>query len=473
VISKEVPEKIRTSEETLLQPESRVLPTLECDGSRRWIQPQLASGRLWRFRRVVAYVLMAVFVLIPHLRFAGKPLVLLDVPARQFTILGHTFLPTDTLLLALMMLCVFLTVVLGTAMVGRVWCGWACPQTVYLEFLFRPIDRLLSGTVGKGGTAKKPATLGRQLVRWGVYLLLSMFLAHTFLAYFVGTERLAHWVRSSPTQHPVAFLVMGATTALMLFDFLFFREQLCMIACPYGRFQSVMLDRRSLIVAYDVARGEPRHKGKKVPGAASGDCVSCNRCVTVCPTGIDIRDGLQLECINCTQCIDACNEVMDRVGLPQGLIRYSSQDALEGKKGGMLRPRTVIYPLLLLIVASAFIYVLTTKFAFDARIIRAPGAPFTVVDGAQVQNNLRLRLVNRSEVPQNYTIVPLAPEALTVSLAEQETPHLDPGKTTLAPLVLRFPAHLTTREGKITGRLEIVDSSGNRQQIECQLLGPR
>ena len=252
--------------EALLPAPEHVLSTLEQDGSRRWMRPRLSMGSFWKARRMVAYVLMAVFVAIPHIQIAGKPMVLLDIAAREFTILGFTFLPTDTLLLALFMLSVFLTVVLVTAITGRAWCGWACPQTVYMEYLFRPIDRFFEGTVGKGGKAKSDMSGWRSLARIGVYVELSMFLAHTFLAYFVGVERLSQWVQSSPLQHPLAFVVMAATTIAMLFDFLFFREQMCTLACPYGRFQSVMLDPDSMIVGFDYNRGEPRKKGRRNPG---------------------------------------------------------------------------------------------------------------------------------------------------------------------------------------------------------------
>ncbi|MEZ6088644.1 MAG: 4Fe-4S binding protein [Pirellulaceae bacterium] len=199
------------SHEALLAPNEHVLSTLEQDGSRRWLRPKLSTGQWWRRRRVIAYLLMVVFVAVPHIRISGKPLILIDIPAREFTVFGMTFLPTDTLLLALLILSVFISIVLITAITGRAWCGWACPQTVYMEFLFRPIDRLFEGTRGKGGNPKAAMSGLRQVARLVVYLLLCMFLAHTFLAYFVGTERLSLWMRSSPVQHPMAFLVMAGT----------------------------------------------------------------------------------------------------------------------------------------------------------------------------------------------------------------------------------------------------------------------
>ena len=223
-----------------------------------------------------------------------------------------------------------------TALAGRMWCGWMCPQTVYMEFVFRPIERFFDGPPGAGhrpGPKADDAADGWPSTRsiWRSPL----YLAHTFLAYFVGVEELARWVRRSPLEHPISFLVMVVVTGLMMFDFSYFREQTCLVACPYGRLQSVMLDRDSLIVSYDPCRGEPRrklrdrHDGGGAPSGA-GDCIDCGLCTDTCPTGIDIRDGLQMECVACTQCIDACDAVMTRIGKPKGLIRLSSQAAIAG-----------------------------------------------------------------------------------------------------------------------------------------------
>ncbi|MEM9365957.1 MAG: cytochrome c oxidase accessory protein CcoG [Planctomycetota bacterium] len=458
----------------MLRPEEHVLSTLEADGSRRWLRPSLSTGSLWRKRRFVAYVLIAVFVAIPHLRLNGKPLVMLDITAREFTILGHTFLPTDTPLLALGMIGVFVSIAAITAVGGRLWCGWACPQTVYMEFLFRPIDRWFEGTVGRGGKAKRDPPPWMKVLRIGIYLVLSMLLAHTFLAYFVGTERLSQWIQSSPTQHPMAFLVMAGTTVAMLFDFLFFREQLCLIACPYGRFQSVMLDRRSLIVGYDQKRGEPRgKKSKNADRAAKGDCVDCKRCVAVCPTGIDIRDGLQMECINCTQCIDACNEVMAKIGREPNLITFTSQDQLEGKPGGLLRARTILYPIVLAVVLGVFLVVLSTKYAFDARALRAAGNPYTRLAPGVLQNSLRLRLVNRSDEQQSYDVNIREPREVTLEILDKTGLTLESGKTAIVPIALRFPHHLTASTGSAEVIVNIEDTAGNVRELEYRVLGPR
>lgn len=457
----------------LLAPEQHVLPTLESDGSRRWVNPSLAQGFFWNRRRIVAYSLIAFFVTLPHLRLGGKPLVLIDILHRQFTFLGHTFYPTDSPLLALLGLSGFFTIMFVTATAGRVWCGWGCPQTVYIEFLFRPIDRIFLGTSGRGGHSTKSPAVFRKVMRLVVYVVCCMFLAHTFLSYFVGTDQLAKWIMGSPFKHPVAFIVMGVATGAMLFDFLYFREQFCMIACPYGRFQSVMLDRHSWIVSYDHHRGEPRGKAKL---EGNGDCVDCNRCVAVCPTGIDIRRGLQLECIHCAQCIDACDAVMEKLGKPIGLVRYSSQDAIEGRKSRWLRPRTVIYPTLIVVALSLFTYVLSTKFSFDARLLRSPGAPFTAINEngvATIQNNIRLRLVNRSEKKQTYQIEVKDPPGVTLDWSDGSAPQLEPNSTVLAPARIRFPAQLTGSVGSFATNLIVRDESGSEQIIPFRLIGPR
>lgn len=456
----------------LIPAQEMVLPTLQGDGKRRWLNPALATGKYWQRRRLLAYALIAFFVTLPHLRLVGKPVVLLDIVSREFTFLGHTFYPTDSGLLLLVLLTVFFSIMFITAVGGRVWCGWGCPQTVYLEFLFRPIDRLFAGTVGKGGKPRKSLNAALQLGRFAVYLVCSMFLAHTFLSYFIGTDRLAQWMRLYPWQHPTAFGIMAGATAGLMYNFMFFREQLCMVACPYGRLQSVMLDRRSLIVTYDIHRGEPRHKGKAIGESKVGDCIDCGHCTSVCPTGIDIRNGLQMECIHCTQCIDACDAVMGRIGKPQGLIRYSSQDALSGKQHSWIRARTLIYPALVLVTSALFLMLLTTKFAFDARILSAPGAPYAVTAARDLQNNFRIRLRNRSNQEETYSIRMLLPTGASVQWSDA-APTLKPNESKLVPIMIHAPLGITAaNHGSVQATVEITDQSGHSREIQLRILGP-
>ncbi len=460
--------------ESLLKPEEHVLATLEADGSRRWLFPRLATGDFWRLRRAVAWALIGFFTILPHLRIAGKPPVLLDIPTRRFTILGYTFLPTDTLLLALLMVSAFVTIFLVTALFGRVWCGWGCPQTVYMEFLFRPIDRFFEGTVGKGGHPSKRLSGWRWWARAAVYLAVCAFLTHTFLAYFVGTDRLGRWVTQSPLEHPIPFLVMAVATILLMFDFLYFREQTCLIACPYGRFQSVMLDRRSLIVTYDHHRGEPRGRGKPVvqnDQKSKGDCVDCGMCVQVCPTGIDIRNGLQMECIHCAQCIDACQSVMVKLQMPEGLIRYSNQDSMENKPSSVLRPRLLIYPMVLICTLGAFTYIFLTKKDFDAKLLRNLGNTFSVGAGGLIDNSLKLSLTNRTDDPRKYTIGVIAPRNAIVRPIESPKVELAGGEHSFVPILVSAPFE-DFADGRCHVQLSISDETGEQRTIDYMLLGP-
>lgn len=450
----------------------RVLPTLNEDGSRNWIRPKPAQGVWWHRRRIIAYALMVVFFGIPHVRINGMPAILLDLPRRHFTILGTTFLPTDTLLFMLLLASIVVSIFLFSALFGRVWCGWACPQTVYMEYLFRPLERLLEG--GRSGSLildkERRHFHWRRLLKYAVYLVLALFLAHTFLAYFVGVEALERWVRLSPYEHPTPFLVMAATTALIFYDFAFFREQTCLIACPYGRWQSALLDNESLIVAYDAGRGEPRAHAVKDRPASAGDCIACNACVTTCPTGIDIRNGLQMECIHCTQCMDACDSIMDKVGKPRGLIRYASQDQLAGRPRHLLRPRVVLYPAALVLLIGGFVFALETKELADVTILRSQAEPFSMEADGRVSNQVRVKIANRSLRDQSYVVAlrgvdsaqVVAPEIpLSVKAGEQRT----------TSVFVLLPASAFTA-GRRDVTVHVTDGNDYTADIPFNLLGP-
>jgi cytochrome c oxidase accessory protein FixG len=414
---------------------------------------------------------MFVFFIIPHLRMGGRPLILLDIPRRQFTLFGTTFLPTDTLLLMLLLASIIITIFLLTALFGRVWCGWACPQTVYMEFLFRPIERLVeggrSGSLGldKGRKHFHP----RRLLKYAIYVVLALFLAHTFLAYFVGTEALAQWIRRSPAEHPTSFLVMAGTALAIFGDFTYFREQTCLVACPYGRMQSVLLDRQSLIVAYDPTRGEPRMKGKVRP-AGAGDCIDCGACVTTCPTGIDIRDGLQMECIHCTQCADACDEIMTRVGKPKGLIRYSSRELLEGHKRHLIRPRTVLYPLALAVFLGAFTYALATRDAADVTVLGGQGEPFTQQADGRIANQLRVKIANRTNDDHDYRIEVVG--ATDGSVVVPQNPlRVATGQSAETPLFVLLPRS-AFHDGEHRVTVRVSDGAGFSTDVPYRLVGP-
>jgi cytochrome c oxidase accessory protein FixG len=452
--------------------ESRILSTLHEDGSRRWLRPRLSPGRFFRSRLLLACVLIAIFTLLPYISIRGKPAILLDVAAREFTLFGFTFLPTDTMLLALLLVTLIVGICLATALLGRVWCGWMCPQTVYLEFVYRPIERLLNGRPGAGHRPGKRSTPVRTAIKYALYVVISVYLAHTFLAYFVGVEALARWVRSSPVDHPLSFLIMLGVTGLMLFDFSYFREQTCIVACPYGRFQSVMLDRDSLIVSYDCRRGEPRGKrSRQAEAGGLGDCIDCGLCTDSCPTGIDIRDGLQMECVACTQCIDACDQVMDRLGKPRGLIRFSSQARIEGKPARLLRPRVVLYPAILLVLVSVLTVALVRKQSADVILLRGLGAPFTQLAPGEITNQVRVRITNRGRADAAYRIEIAGHFPARITATENPIP-VAAGQSRTAALLITVAAS-AFRNGQLDLPLRISDGHEYCQERSYRLLGPQ
>ncbi len=453
-------------------PTEPVLSTLNEDGTRRWLEPRMTFGRFRARRKAVAYGLIAIFCGIPFVKIGGLPAILLDIPGRKFTFFGSTFLATDTLLLMLLALSIVLGVFFLTALFGRVWCGWGCPQTVYMEFVFRPLGRWIEGGGKNVERGSVRPSAGRRTLKFSAYLAVCGFLAHVFLGYFVGIEQLTGWMSGSPKDHWSSFMLVAFVTAAMMFDFAYFREQTCLVACPYGRLQSVLLDRSSLIVGYDTGRGEPRGKGKRTAVLALGDCVDCNKCVATCPTGIDIRDGLQMECIHCTQCIDACDTVMDKMGKPRGLIRYSSKDELAGKGRHFLRPRTLIYPTLLLVVFTLFITALVTRSSTDLMVFRARGAPYEKLADGRTMNRLRVQIVNRDTVSHTYQISIAPIEGLSLR-GPTTTEPLDPGESTELALSLTFPKQAVDGSGEREIEIEVESDVGETVTGGFTLLAPR
>jgi cytochrome c oxidase accessory protein FixG len=454
-------------------PPEEIMSTLNADGSREWLYPTLSTGKWYYYRLIVAWLLIGVFVSLPIVKINGKPAIFLDVMSREFTFFGMTFYPTDTLLLMLLMIGTLVSIVLFTALLGRVWCGWACPQTVYLEFFYRPVERLIEG---KEHVRKRrdegPWTfdkLWRKGAKHAIYLVFSLALAHTFVAYFASWENLLTWMQGSPTDHWGYFVMMAGTTGLIMFDFGFFREQMCTITCPYARFQSVLLDPDSLIVSYDEERGEPRGKGKE--RSDMGDCVDCYACVRTCPTGIDIRDGLQMECLHCTQCIDACDDIMEKVGFEPGLIRYSSEREDEGKSRRYFRPRTVIYSLLLVVIASIFTVAFTTRGSYDVNLGRMSGDPYVVLPTEEVANRFTLRVRNQTPKATTYRVELVKPADAELKVVGRSPISIEPKKMERTQVwVITDPGMIKDGTSTTTIRLRFED--GTTQEMSYPLLGP-
>jgi cytochrome c oxidase accessory protein FixG len=380
--------------------------TIADDGSRVFLHPSDVSGRFTSWRRISGFLLIAIYVLLPWIPINGYPAVFLYVIDRRFHLFGLTFVAQDLWLAFFLITGVGFTLFYVTALAGRLWCGWTCPQTVFLEHVYRRVERWLEGDAQArrkldAAPWSDPNKAVRRGLKQAIFLLISAVIAHVFLSYFVSIPELWGWMTSSPLEHWPAFVFMFLATGVLYFNFAWFREQLCIVICPYGRLQSALIDDDSLVIGYDEHRGEPRGP-LKLEG--TGDCIDCNRCVQVCPTGIDIRQGLQMECIGCANCIDACDTIMDKIGRPRGLVRYDSLNGLSQKKRRILRPRVFLYTGLLLAGAAVLVFSLSTLKPARVLATRMQGAPYVLSDES-IRNQYNVRLQNKRNQEATFTLI--------------------------------------------------------------------
>ena len=387
------------------------LYTISKDGSRKWVYAELNRGYFRSRRTVVALILLIIYLILPWITFGDYQAVFLDITQRRFVFFGNVFLATDTRFLFLILGGLAFSLFFFSAILGRVWCGWACPETVFLEFVYRPIEFFFEGTPAQRKKRDLAPLSGEKILRksckWFVYAVISWYLASTALAYFLGRENLIHMIHGSPLENFPMFCLTLAMMAVVLFQFGWFREQFCTVVCPYARFQSVLLDQDSLIVGYDVKRGEPRgkiHKGKDLKSSL-GDCIDCGACVRVCPTGIDIRNGLQLECIQCAACADACDSIMTQVGRGVGLIRYDTEASLEGGNRNFFRPRVVIYSVLLFLYGATFFYFFSHRALSEFTFTRKAGNDlYSAEPNGLIVNVFTLHISNKDKIAHHYDV---------------------------------------------------------------------
>lgn len=376
-------------------------PTIGESGKRNWVYPRKPSGKFYNYRTYFSWFLLAVFFIIPFVEIAGEPFLLFNPFDRKFVLFGIVFWPQDFYLFALSVVTVIISIVLFTAVFGRIWCGWACPQTIFMEMVFRKIEYWIEGNANqqrKLNEMKWNAEKAKKKIsKWLIFYVLSFVVGNLLLSYIIGVDKLYQIVTDPPSEHVGGLIAMVAFSGLFFWIFTWFREQACTFICPYGRLQSVLLDKNSIIVAYDHKRGEPRGKFKKKnPDLNLGDCVDCNKCVTVCPTGIDIRNGTQLECVNCTACIDECDTMMEQVGRPKGLIRYTSENNIESGEKFKVTPRLIGYTVLLLALSTLVGYLLTARNDVDATILRAKGQRYQVTEDQWVRNLFTSKFINKT-----------------------------------------------------------------------------
>lgn len=381
------------------------LTTINADGSHHTLQPADVSGRFTTARRIFAAALILFYVVLPWIPINGAPAVFLDVENRRFHLFGLTLLAQDLWVLFFAISGLGFILFFITAVLGRLWCGWACPYTVFLEHVFRRIERWIDGDAAArrklDAAPNNLSKISRRVLKHSLYLAASTLIAHVFLSYFISLPRLYQFMREGPVQHAVAFGVVAFFTGAFFFCFAYFREQFCIILCPYGRIQSALTDDETIVIGYDAKRGEPRGKASD---PQAGACIDCTRCVQVCPTGIDIRNGLQMECIGCAACIDACDDIMTKLKRPRGLVRYDSTRGLAGEKRRIIRPRLLVYSLLGLLgmTVLGFTAFHRAKPIF-AEVSRMRGASF-YVDPATVRNHYQLRLLNKRNQPVEFRV---------------------------------------------------------------------
>lgn len=380
--------------------------TIDTDGKRAWVFPKKPSGKFYNYRKLVSYSLLLFLLVSPFIKINGNQFILFNVVDRRFNIFGFPFWPQDFHLVVISMIIGVVFIALFTVAFGRIFCGWMCPQTIFLEMVFRRIEYWIEGDRGAQMRLDKQkwnaVKIRKRVTKWIIFFIISFIIANVFLAYLISSDTLIKYITDGPFLHTSTMISLLIFTAVFYFVFAWFREQVCIIACPYGRMQGVLLDNKSIVVAYDHKRGEGENGRKKFrknedrSALGHGDCIDCAQCVNVCPTGIDIRNGTQLECVNCTACIDECDTIMEKVNLPKGLIRYASEDNIEKKAKFKFTPRLKGYTAVLVILIGLLIGMLFLRNDLEANILRLPGQLYEHKEGNIISNVYTFKLVNKT-----------------------------------------------------------------------------
>jgi len=445
------------------------ISTVDTIGKRKWMYVFQTKGKLYNLRTYFSIAYLVLLFGLPFVKWNGNPLFLFDVTKSKFIFFGQVFLPQDFVLFGIGMLVFLLFIVVFTLIFGRVFCGWACPQTIFLEMVFRKIEYWIEGPANKQQIADAKSWTTEMYVRKTIkhilFFLLSFIIANTLLSYIIGLEELRRIVRE-----PVSMHVLGITI-LMIFTFAFYaiyafvREISCIVICPYGRLQGVLLDRNSIVVIYDYLRGEPRNKKRKQTEEKKGDCIDCNMCVHVCPTGIDIRNGTQLECVNCTACIDACNRMMENVGLEPNLIRYGSENDISTGVKPKITYRIKAYSVVLVILCSILVGLLVTRSMFDATILRVGGQVLQENADSTISNLYKIKIVSKSGYTKPYHLE-LDRNTASIEYVGKKLDSLKSGVESEETFFIKVPKqHITQRKEKIKILIKSGDEIIQTKQI--------
>lgn len=449
------------------------LATVSVTGKRTFIHPKKPSGKLHSIRAVVAWILLAFLFSAPFITMNGHQMLQFNVIERTFIVFGVLFRPQDFFIFALSFLVLLLFIATFTSIFGRLWCGWACPQTIFLEFVFRKIEYLIEGDFLKQKTLEAMKWNAEKIIKKFskhiIFFSISFLIANTFLAYIIGSESVLKIIFEPVEMHLTGFIAITIFSFVFYMVFARFREQACIIACPYGRFQSVMVDDKTIAVTYDFKRGEPRGKMVKGSTETKGDCIDCHQCVHVCPTGIDIRNGIQLECVNCTACIDACDEVMTKIKKPKGLIRYASYENIVKGTTFKLNARNFAYISVLTILTTILIFIFSNREQFDALLLRQPGTIYQQIDQTHFANMYNLKVSNKTDVELKST--------LEVTSIPAEIKFIDDFKSVEPQGIKEFKLFIVVDKKYLqsnTNHLELIfrTQDGGVKKIKTQFLAP-
>ena len=458
------------------------IATITSEGKRSWIFPKKPSGKFYKYRSYVSYFLLLFLFAAPFVKINGNQFLLFNILERKFNIFSFPFWPQDFHLLVISMIIGVVFVILFTVIFGRIFCGWICPQTIFMEMVFRKIEYWIEGDRGKQIRLKKQPwnseKIRKRVTKWVVFYLISFAIANVFLAYLIGSDRLIDHITSPPSENIGTLIALLIFTCVFYFVFAWFREQVCIIACPYGRLQGVLLDNKTINVAYDYVRGEGKNGRAKIRknedrvAAGKGDCIDCNQCVVVCPTGIDIRNGTQLECVNCTACIDECDTIMEKVGLPKGLIRYASEDNIAKKVPFRLTARMKGYSAVLGILVFVLIGMLFLRNDLEATILRLPGQLYQAKENNIISNVYTYKLVNKTseDIDQvNYKLLSHKGEIKVVSNQDITIP-----RQGLAEGTLFIELHSSLVKGnKVKLKIGVFSNGELIETASTNFLGPR
>lgn len=450
------------------------IATIDEEGKRKRIYPKRVSGNFAKARQRVAYVLLILLFIGPWIKIGGQPLFLLDVIGRKFVLLGQIFRPADTFIFVLLMISGVLSVIVFTVAFGRIFCGWVCPQTIFLEHVYRRIEYWIEGDRNQQIKLSNGPLNFEKIWKKGLknllFYLIAFAVSNVFLQYLVGVDHWLELVVLGPQAHQGTFTALLVFSVVFYFVFAWFREQACIVVCPYGRLQGVLLDRNSLVILYDWIRGEPRVKGKRQVDDGKGDCIDCGLCVQVCPTGIDIRNGTQLECVNCTACIDVCDSVMNKVGKEPGLIRFDSVNGVEQGNRKVMTPRAWAYSAILFILSGVVILLLATRSQVETVFLRMEGQIYQK-DGTKIVNIYDYTLINKSDEAMQLRFEPIDQSAELILIGE-DVIVLDPEEIRHGSAMLKIEREELTAS-KIKVKLLVLDEDGNEiDQISTNFLGP-